>query len=82
MRFMRMVESAVTAGSPPGTLLETLARLGQRVRLAGGTPPVTDGPFIETKELIGGDAVYDSTRRPGMANRRFGRSCGRRRSVA
>jgi hypothetical protein len=82
MRFIRMVESAETAGRPPGTLLDTLARLGQRGRLAGGTPPVTDGPFIETKELIGGDAVDDSTHRPGVANRRFGRSCGRRRAAA
>lgn len=27
---------------------------GARVSFAGGTPTVTDGPFIETKEVIGG----------------------------
>jgi hypothetical protein len=30
---------------------------GARVRLAGGTFSVTDGPFIETKELIAGFAL-------------------------
>jgi hypothetical protein len=55
----------------------------------------TDGPFIETKELIGGRAARESERRrPGPAQRRFGRSSGasarrlpaidgeRRRSIA
>jgi hypothetical protein len=32
---------------------------GARVRLAGGKLSVTDGPFTETKELIGGYAVYE-----------------------
>jgi hypothetical protein len=27
---------------------------GARVKIAGGRPTVTDGPFIETKELIAG----------------------------
>jgi hypothetical protein len=27
---------------------------GARVRFAGGTPTVTDGPFTESKEIIGG----------------------------
>lgn len=30
---------------------------GARVRLSGGTFTVTDGPFTETKELIGGFAI-------------------------
>src|SRR4029077_18493738 len=30
---------------------------GARVRLTGGTFTVTDGPFAETKELIGGFAI-------------------------
>ena len=29
----------------------------KRVRGSGGTPTVTDGPFTETKELMGGYAV-------------------------
>src|SRR5436190_18322602 len=33
--------------------------MGARVRLSGGTITVTDGPFTEAKEVIGGYAVYD-----------------------
>jgi hypothetical protein len=32
---------------------------GARVRLAGGRLTVTDGPFTETKELVGGYSVYN-----------------------
>jgi hypothetical protein len=32
--------------------------MGARVRLAGGRLTVTDGPFTEAKEVIGGYAVY------------------------
>jgi hypothetical protein len=32
---------------------------GSRIRLSGGRLKVTDGPFIESKELVGGYAVYD-----------------------
>ncbi len=34
-----------------------LQTTGTRVRLTGGKVSVTDGPFIEAKELIGGFAV-------------------------
>ena len=40
-----------------GGLLQSAA--GARVRLAGGKVTVTDGPFIETKEVIGGYAVFE-----------------------
>jgi hypothetical protein len=33
--------------------------LGARVKVAGGKRTVTDGPFAETKELIGGIIVVD-----------------------
>ncbi len=33
--------------------------LGARVKVAGGKRTVTDGPFAETKELIGGVLVVD-----------------------
>jgi len=33
--------------------------MGARVRLSAGKLTVTDGPFAESKELIGGYAVYD-----------------------
>ena len=32
---------------------------GARVRLRAGKISVTDGPFTEAKELIGGFAIYD-----------------------
>jgi hypothetical protein len=44
-----------------GTLVDTGGLLpskdGVRVRLAGGTIKVTDGPFTEAKEVIGGWAI-------------------------
>jgi len=33
--------------------------LGARARLANGKITVTDGPFTEAKEIIGGYAIYD-----------------------
>lgn len=42
-----------------GGLLPTA--MGARVRLAGGKLTVTDGPFTEAKEVIGGFAVYAVT---------------------
>src|SRR5262245_53348449 len=33
--------------------------LGANVRLAGGKVTVTDGPFTEAKEIIGGYAVFE-----------------------
>ena len=39
-----------------GGLLPTA--MGARIRLAGGTLTVTDGPFSEAKEVVGGYAVY------------------------
>jgi hypothetical protein len=32
---------------------------GARVRLSGGKISVTDGPFMETKEVVGGFAIVD-----------------------
>jgi hypothetical protein len=44
-----------------GTLVDTGGLLpskdGLRVRLAGGQITVTDGPFAESKEIIGGYAI-------------------------
>jgi hypothetical protein len=33
--------------------------IGARIRLAGGRLTLTDGPFAETKELVGGYSVYN-----------------------
>src|SRR2546422_6107453 len=38
---------------------------GTRARLAGGKVTVTDGPFAEAKEVIGGDAVLGGPPPPG-----------------
>ena len=50
-------------GAKAGVLVETggllPSAMGARVRLSGGKLTVTDGPFTEAKELIGGYAVYD-----------------------
>lgn len=32
---------------------------GVRIRVAGGKTSVIDGPFAETKELVGGFAIFD-----------------------
>jgi hypothetical protein len=47
-----------------GTLVDTGGLLpskdGARVRLAGGRITVTDGPFTESKEVIGGWAILNA----------------------
>ncbi len=49
-------------GMKSGFLIETgglmPSALGARVRLSGGKLTVTDGPFAEAKEVIGGYAVF------------------------
>ena len=50
-----MAKAGVLAGT--GGLLPSSA--GARVRLSGGKITVTDGPFAEIKELIGGYAIVD-----------------------
>src|ERR1700681_3715560 len=52
--------------------------MGARVAFSGGKPKVTDGPFIETKEVLGGywmikvnskqEAIEWATRCPGSDN--------------
>lgn len=51
-----------------GVLVETgglvpSAMGGARIRVSGGKVSVTDGPFSETKELVGGYAVYETQTR-------------------
>ena len=55
--MQRLVEEGVKAGwllSTEGCLPSSK---GARVKRAGGTTTVTDGPFTETKELIAGFAM-------------------------
>jgi hypothetical protein len=55
----RLGEEATAAGVlvETGGLLPTA--MGARVRVAHGKLTVTDGPYTEAKEVIGGYAVYD-----------------------
>jgi hypothetical protein len=57
----------VTASLESGLILETAGlqptRDGFRVRLDSGQLTVTDGPFVETKEVIGGYALVEATSR-------------------
>jgi hypothetical protein len=56
----KLIEEMVKAG----TLLSTEgcqpSAKGARVRREGGKVTVTDGPFVETKELIGGFAIIQA----------------------
>jgi hypothetical protein len=59
--LMEAMGSFVQKSFKDGTLVDTggllPSRDGARVRLAHGTITVTDGPFAETKEVIGGWAI-------------------------
>ena len=58
-RIMKLGEEAGSKGVmvEMGGLAPTA--LGARARLANGKITVTDGPFSEAKEVIGGFAIYD-----------------------
>ena len=57
----------VTANLKSGVLKETAGlqptRAGFRIRSSGGTLSMTDGPFSETKEVIGGYALVETKSR-------------------
>jgi len=59
--LMDAMQGFVRRSLKDGTLVETGGLLpskdGVRVRLEGGTITVTDGPFSESKEIIGGWAI-------------------------
>ncbi len=61
--MMKAIENLVTESTRAGKLIETGGLLrsgaGARVRLSGGKITVTDGPFTEAKEVIGGYAISD-----------------------
>ena len=56
--IMRLGEEATRAGVMVETGGLYPSAMGARVRLSNGKPSVTDGPFAEAKEIIGGYAVY------------------------
>ncbi|HLN56941.1 MAG TPA: YciI family protein [Thermoanaerobaculia bacterium] len=55
----KLAEDATKAGVlvETGGLLQSAA--GARVRVSGGKITVTDGPFAEAKELVGGYAILE-----------------------
>jgi hypothetical protein len=56
-RMGKLVEEAMKAGYLLATEGCMPSATGARVRLANGKVSVTDGPFTESKELIGGLAI-------------------------
>ena len=65
--LMEAMGSFVQKSLKDGTLVDTGGLLpskdGVRVRLAGGKITVTDGPFTEMKEVIGGWAILQTDSR-------------------
>src|SRR6476619_4713622 len=63
MALMAAIAKLGEEATRAGVMVETggllPSAMGARVRLSAGKLVVTDGPFAETKELIGGYAVYD-----------------------
>jgi hypothetical protein len=57
----KLAEEETRAGTMVGSGGLGPTALGARVRLAGGKVAVTDGPFTETNEVIGGYAQFELT---------------------
>ena len=55
----KLAEEETRAGTMLGSGGLGPTALGSRVRLSGGKVTVTDGPFLETKEVIGGYAPFE-----------------------
>jgi hypothetical protein len=56
----KLIEEAMTAGWLISTEGCLPSALGARVQLSGDKFTVTDGPFTETKELVGGFAIIQA----------------------
>jgi len=56
----QLIEEMMKSGALLATEGCLPSRLGARVRLAGGDISVTDGPFTESKELVGGFAILQA----------------------
>jgi hypothetical protein len=59
-RMTQLVEDGMRAGYLVATEGCLPSALGARVRASGGALTVTDGPFVESKELIGGFAILEA----------------------
>jgi len=62
-RMMAEMGTLLTEMKSAGKLLDTAGLAptakGKRVRLRGGKISVVDGPFTETKEVVGGYAMFE-----------------------
>ena len=57
----KLVEDGMKAGYLLGVEGCLPSALGARIRLANGKVSVTDGPFTESKEIIGGFAILNAS---------------------
>ena len=56
----RLIEKFMKTGALVSTEGCLPSALGARVRLDGSTVTVTDGPFTESKEVVGGFAILEA----------------------
>lgn len=61
--MVKLTEEGVRAGVVLATGGLEPSSKGTRLRFSGGKLSVTDGPFLETKELIGGYAIVQAKSR-------------------
>lgn len=59
-RMGRYIEESMKAGELVSTEGCLPSALGARIRLAHGKVTVTDGPFTEAKEVVGGFAILNA----------------------
>jgi len=59
-RMGQLIEDMTKSGALLATEGCLPSALGARVRLAGGKFTVTDGPFTEAKEIVGGFALIQA----------------------
>jgi hypothetical protein len=59
-RMGKLIEEGMKAGWLLGTEGCLPSALGARVRLSDGKISVTDGPFTESKEVVGGFAILQA----------------------
>ena len=55
----KLADREIKAGRMLDTGGLTPLQMGAQVRIAGGKLGVTDGPFVEAKEVIGGYAIFE-----------------------
>jgi hypothetical protein len=56
----KLIEEGMKAGWLLGTEGCLPSQLGARVRRDGASVTITDGPFVETRELVGGFAILNA----------------------